>query len=723
MASSSSACPPLGSFSAKYYSAAAGGGCVRQSSFFDGKPVLHQGVGYSVILGFGAFFALFTSFLVWLEKRYVGSRHTSEWFNTAGRNVKTGLIASVIVSQWTWAATILQSSNVAWEYGISGPFWYASGATIQVLLFGIMAIEIKRKAPNAHTVCEIVKARWGTAAHIVFLAFCLVTNIIVTAMLLLGGSAVVNALTGVNIYAASFLIPLGVIVYTLAGGLKATFLASYIHSVIVHIVLVIFVYLVYTASSELGSPKVVYHRLLEVASKSRLCKDPISHTGQACGPVNGNYKGSYLTMLSSGGLVFGIINIIGNFGTVFVDNGYWVSAIAARPSSTHKGYLLGGLVWFAVPFSLATSLGLGALALDLPLTASEAGHGLVPPATAIALMGKGGSVVLLTMLFMAVTSAGSSELIAVSSLCTYDVYRTYINPEATGKQILKVSRGAVLIFGCFMGSLAVILNKAGVSLSWMYLAMGILIGSAVFPIALMLLWSKANAFGAILGTISGCVLGIVTWLSVTKIEYGRVDLDTTGRNGPMLAGNLVSVLTGGVVHAASSFLWPQEYDWETTKQITTVEKMKGDLSVEEFREEKLMIAKSWIMKRGLAFTIIMVIVWPLLTLPAGQFSLGYFTFWAVISIAWGTIGSIVIIILPLIESWQTISSVCAGIFTNDRLTEKIDELNLRLRSIMSVMPEAQQNYLLEKEKAKKLEGLEGRRSSSSTQIPDMMVDL
>lgn len=74
--------------------------------------------------------------------------------------------------------------------------------------------------------------RWGTAAHITFLIFCFLTNIIVTAMLLLGGSAVVNALTGVNLYAASFLIPLGVVVYTLAGGLKATFLASYIHSVI-----------------------------------------------------------------------------------------------------------------------------------------------------------------------------------------------------------------------------------------------------------------------------------------------------------------------------------------------------------------------------------------------------------------------------------------------------------------------------------------------------------
>lgn len=80
--------------------------------------------------------------------------------------------------------------------------------------------------------------------------------------------------------------------------------------------------------------------------------------------------------------------------------GYWMSAIAARPSSTHKGYLLGGLVWFAVPFSLATSLGLGALALGLPITAHEANQGLVPPATATALMGQSGAILLLTMLFM-----------------------------------------------------------------------------------------------------------------------------------------------------------------------------------------------------------------------------------------------------------------------------------------------------------------------------------
>jgi len=44
-----------------------------------------------------------------------------------------------------------------------------------------------------------------------------------------------------------------------------------------------------------------------------------------------------MTMLSMDGLIFGIINIIGNFGTVFVDQAYWQGAIAAKPSATYKG--------------------------------------------------------------------------------------------------------------------------------------------------------------------------------------------------------------------------------------------------------------------------------------------------------------------------------------------------------------------------------------------------
>jgi len=36
----------------------------------------------------------------------------------------------------------LQSSAVAYKYGISGPWWYGSGATVQVLLFAQVSAQV-----------------------------------------------------------------------------------------------------------------------------------------------------------------------------------------------------------------------------------------------------------------------------------------------------------------------------------------------------------------------------------------------------------------------------------------------------------------------------------------------------------------------------------------------------------------------------------------------------
>ena len=145
-------------------------GEISTSGFEIGKA-LPEHVGWFIVVGLGAIFAVVISLEIKLEEKYLGVRETSEWFNTAGRTIKTGLTAAAIVSAWTWAATLLQSSTVAYQYGVSGPFWYAAGASIQVLLFGILAIELKRKAPNAHTFLEIIRARFGEGAHRVFLVF------------------------------------------------------------------------------------------------------------------------------------------------------------------------------------------------------------------------------------------------------------------------------------------------------------------------------------------------------------------------------------------------------------------------------------------------------------------------------------------------------------------------------------------------------------------------
>ena len=84
------------------------------------------------------------------------------------------------------------------------------------------------------------------------------TNILVTAMLLTGGSAVVTSLTGMPTAAACFLLPVGVVMYTLFGGIKATFLTDYIHTFTILIIIFIFAFTAYRTSPILGSPGAIW---------------------------------------------------------------------------------------------------------------------------------------------------------------------------------------------------------------------------------------------------------------------------------------------------------------------------------------------------------------------------------------------------------------------------------------------------------------------------------
>ena len=611
---------------------------------------LPEWIGWAIVVGLGMVFAVIITIEVKIEEKYLGVSQTSEMFNTAGRTIKTGLTAAAIVSAWTWAATLLQSSTVAYQYGISGPFWYAAGASIQVLLFGILAIELKRKAPNAHTFLEIIRARYGNGSHKVFLVFALMTNMIVTAMLLLGGSAVVNGLTGMDISLAAFLIPIGVMIYTLVGGLKATFVADYMHTIIIFVTILTFVSAVYINTDITGGIEGMYDKLVQAAEIR---------------PVEGNAAGAFLTMASAGGLMFGIINIVGNFGTVFVDQAYWQRAIAAKPSSTVKGFLLGGLCWFAIPFTLATTMGLTAVALDVDITMQQAQMGLVVPAAATALMGEIGAILVLTMLFMAVTSAGSAELIAVSSIVTYDLYRTYKNPNATGKQLVKVSRATIVAFGLGMGGLAVVLLSMGLSLGFVYLAMGILIGSAVVPIALTILWSKTNKVAATGGAVIGLLCSTTVWVITASgaggfVESGGVvDLASLGNNYSMLFANITAIISGGVIAIIGSLAAGKTFDWNDLKTKITLVEISATQQEED--EETLKKAFKFSVRGGGIMALILIIVWPMPLIASGYvFELGSYTVWVAISVIWVSLASAIIIFLPIIEARKGIAQVFSG---------------------------------------------------------------
>jgi Na+/proline symporter len=161
-------------------------------------------------------------------------------------------------------------------------------------------------ATNFYVLASIERIKWLADSRFhSFLIFGLMTNILVAAMLLTGGSAVVSSLTGMNTVAACFLLPIGAVLYIMFGGIKATFLTDYVHTLVILIVLLFFTFTTYATSSILGSPKAVYDLLVQAAT---------AH------PVEGNAEGSCLTMKLKEGAIFFVINITGAFGTVFSDN-------------------------------------------------------------------------------------------------------------------------------------------------------------------------------------------------------------------------------------------------------------------------------------------------------------------------------------------------------------------------------------------------------------------
>lgn len=77
-------------------------------------PPLSQATGYGLILGLGAAFAVGMIATTWALKRYHGEVQTSEAFSTANRTVKSGLVASAVVSscEYPFVCTVVTSYTI-----------------------------------------------------------------------------------------------------------------------------------------------------------------------------------------------------------------------------------------------------------------------------------------------------------------------------------------------------------------------------------------------------------------------------------------------------------------------------------------------------------------------------------------------------------------------------------------------------------------------------------
>lgn len=724
------------------------------------QPTVSMAEAIAVFAGVGVFASLI-AYGFHMVRKYI--YHDSDNLDTAfdaGGKVSIGLTATTIVSQWTWSATLLQSSTVSSMYGISGPYWYAGGATIQIILFAILSIQLKTRAPGAKTFLQVIYARFGPRTHQVYCLFAFLTNLVVMMSLTIAGTAVLNSLVeDLSTEMSAMLLAIVIGGYTLIGGLGATFYVSYFNTALIFVmILMLVVEVYYNPSNNPNNPFGSSERIFDFVECWK-------------GP-EGNKDGSFLTFLSQGGFIFGIVNIVGNFGTVFCDQAYWQSSVAAKPLQGVWGFILGGLTWFAIPFCLATTLGLSYLAMSSAqgvemLSEKDVAKGLVAPMVAQTLLGRTGEYAMLFLILMAVMSTGSAEIIAVASIVIYDVFQIYLKPFrqdlAPGECILcghkvrptsedlkrctcpsmqscvtcrkddqarsKVDGLVKPHFSCSVHGqyreyqekllyyknwsivwttflsipLCIFCWAVNLDLAWTYYFTGILISSAVVPIALSILWVRVSACGMIGGAVGGCICGITSWLIYASTYPGGLSnfVTNTGQQRPMLIGNIVSVSVGGLVCVVVSLMEnlrmtteQMEREWEKTRDIDNpltpwVFVYRNCLDLREIAPDasyhqrppidgivkRFQMAKRTAFVAGACFTMLFIVIWPGSMIAAHPLDSAGFLAWTTLSRGWGFVAAAFIIVVPLIQE-------VFAIFSRWRKnqTAPLDSLSLRSRS-------------------------------------------
>ena len=318
-------------------------------------------------------------------------------------------------------ATLLGSSSMVVQYGVSGAYWYAVGGGIQLALFAFLSISMKIKAPGAKTALQFIRAEYGKDVHILFMCYFLAINFVVFAGLLVEATNAINLVVDdLMPEFSSMLLALLIGGYTIVGGLGGTFFVAYTNAVLLFVLILLFQSAVYMDPMEnysgMFSNFTKFYQLVD-------CSDQITLVTNS----------SVITFGSPGEWKFGFSNFFYFFGFTVLDQGVWQGTVASKPPAGAVGFIVGAFAWMAVSIGLATTVGLSFIGLntiqDAPiLTNLQINQGLVLPVVAFEVLGTAGTYLMLALILLAVMSTGSGQVIAIASITVYDIYQPYIQP-------------------------------------------------------------------------------------------------------------------------------------------------------------------------------------------------------------------------------------------------------------------------------------------------------
>ena len=214
-------------------------------------------------------------------------------------------------------------------------------------------------------------------------------------------------------------------------------------------------------------------------------------------------------------LIYGIFINLNNFG---IDQGYAQRYVAARSDAdAAKSLWLGGLLYVplsVVFFFIGTALFAFYQVYPERLPADLVGD-RVFPYFIVNELPTGVTGLLIAAIFAAAMSTISTNINSGSTIFMTDVYKRYLRPDATDKQMMRALYGSTLVIGAIGIGIALLLIQAqGILDAWWKLQ-GIFAGGMLGLFLLGMVSRRAGNVAAAIGVIVGVLL--IAWMTLSPL--------------------------------------------------------------------------------------------------------------------------------------------------------------------------------------------------------------
>ena len=161
---------------------------------------------------------LFFGGSLYMSIRISRRRENADGYMTGAGKIGFGISAASMTATWIWASSMYASATSGYTYGISGPIHYGLWGALMILLIYPFGRRIRKVAPHAHTIAEVMFARHGRSSQLMLAGSNVLGSLISLTSNLIAGGALVAMLSPFTFTQGIVAIAIGVLAYTLCRG-------------------------------------------------------------------------------------------------------------------------------------------------------------------------------------------------------------------------------------------------------------------------------------------------------------------------------------------------------------------------------------------------------------------------------------------------------------------------------------------------------------------------